>query len=234
MKRIVSLALVTGLFLSSCNLPNSSAPDPQIATSAALTVQAVIHVTPLASPTTAPTESVEATPIFSQPMASVGEVTNCRAGPGVNYERVTQILPNDTVEIVGFFSPNYWIVSTNLGLCWLPGEFTTPSGSIAVVPTVTAPLTPQGDIPQNVSLQKWDIFCNFQTSQANITIQWSDKDNETGYRIIRNGDLIAELPENTTQFIETISLLSGQSAGYAVVAFNASGSTSSSTITLSC
>ena len=107
-------------------------------TAAALTVESALK-TPLATPTLADTPEVVtggtqgATPQISTPslsgqaMASVGDVTNCRSGPGTNYERITQILPADQVPIIGFFPPNYWIVNTNLGQCWLSGEFTTPA-----------------------------------------------------------------------------------------------------------
>ncbi len=160
MKRILGLYLVVGLLISSCNLPAAGAPDPQIATAAALTVQAALDaVTPLASPTTsAPVASTStkaiSTPTYSQPMASVEDVTNCRKGPGKDYERVTQILPAESVKIIGFFSPNYWIVSTKDGECWLSGEFTTPVGSIAAVPTVSAPPTPEGGRPRQRHSQK--------------------------------------------------------------------------------
>jgi hypothetical protein len=235
MKRTAITILVIGLFISSCNLPAAGSIDPQIATAAALTVQAAVsgqNTTPLASPADAGTG---ATPTYSKPIASVGEVTNCRTGPGTNYERVTQLLPNESVDIIGFYPPNYWIVSSKAGPCWLSAEFTTPIGSFAVVPTVTAPATPAGNAPQNISWQKWDILCDYQTGSAEVTLRWSDKsESESGYRVTRNGDVIAELPANSTTFKETITLLSGQSVGYGVIGFNAIGSTSSSVITLNC
>ncbi len=201
MKKIFGLALVAGIIISSCNLPAAGTPDPQIVTAAALTVQAAINSSsntqPLASPTTVSVAAATtATPTYSKPFISVGDVTNCRTGPGVNYERVTQILPSDSVEIIGFFPPNYWIVSSSAGNCWVSGEFAT--------------------------------------DEANITILWTDKDGESGYRVLRNSEKVAELPENSAQFNETITLLSGQSVGYNIVAFNAIGSTSSSTVTLTC
>lgn len=234
MKRIIGMALVLSMLVSSCNLPG--APAPQAATAAALTLQAAINAPPTSEALASPTAggSVETTPTYSKPFASVGDVTNCRTGPGVNYERVTQILPADSVEIIGFFPPNYWIVSTSAGNCWVSGEFTTPVGSYASVPTITAPPTPQGGAPEKVSLQKWDISCNYETNEANVSIVWSDTDSESGYRILRNGEVVAELPENGDSYLETISLLSGQSVGYNVIAFNAIGSTSSSTVTLNC
>jgi hypothetical protein len=239
MKKILGLAIITGIILSSCNMPSAGAPDPQVATAAALTVQAAIDASsntqpPRASPTPKRVVAVTETPTYSKPMVSVGDVTNCRTGPGVNYERVTQILPETPVEIIGFYSPNYWVVSTSAGNCWVSGEFATPAGSYAVVPTVTAPATPQGESPDSISLQKWDIFCDYVNNEADVTIRWVDKDGETGYRVIRNNEQIAELAANSTEFKEKITLLTGQSVGYSVIVFNAAGSNNSKTITLSC
>jgi uncharacterized protein YgiM (DUF1202 family) len=237
MKRIIIFTLAIVLLLSSCNIPESASPESAeaVQTSAALTVEAVLK-TPLASPTgeSGGNSSTEITPTNSKPFASFEDVTNCRTGPGVNYERITQITPQDAVEIIGFYPPNYWVVMTDAGPCWVAGEFVTPSGSLATVPTVTAPPTPQGGAPDNVSLQQWNISCNYATNKADVSIRWTDKDNESGYRVFRNNEQVAELVANSTAFTETITLLSGQSVGYYIVAFNAVGDTSSKTITLSC
>jgi uncharacterized protein YraI len=241
MKKILMLSLVLGFFVSSCNMPTSGTVDPEIATAAAMTVQAALDATtPLASPTAnlslQSTATVAAsTPTFSQPMASVGDVTNCRTGPGKSYERVTQLAPGAPVQIVGFFSPNYWIVSTKDGECWVSGEFVTPSGSFAVVPTVNAPPTPQGGAPEAATFPKngWTFFC--YSGQADITLSWNDNaDTETGYRILRNSEVVAELPANSTYFSETISLLSGQNVGYQIQAYNQVGETNSSTASITC
>jgi hypothetical protein len=242
MKKILGLCLALGLLISSCNLPPVGTPDPQIATAAALTVQAALNaVTPLASPISinsgvgTATKAVS-TPTYSQPMASVGEVINCRKGPGTNYEKVTQLLPAESVKIIGFFSPNYWVVSTKDGECWLSGEFATPVGSFAAVPTVTAPPTPNGGAPKAATFPKngWAFFC-YPPSQADITLSWSDNaENESGYRILRNGDKVAELPANSSYFAETIDLRSGQSAGYQIQAYNESGESNSPVANITC
>lgn len=240
MKKIASLLLASFMLLSACNMPAaSSQPDISIATSAALTVEAALSQTiplpsPEATPAIAQTPVLESTPTFSQPLASFEDVTNCRTGPGVDYEKVTQIQPGFAVELIGFYPPNYWVVSTDKGPCWVAGEFVTPSGNYAAVPTVTLPPSAAGEAPQNVSLQKWDIFCNFATNEAEISIRWADQDGESGYRIVRNDEIIAELPAGTTEFKETINLGAGQSVGYYIIAFNALGSSQSKTITLSC
>jgi cold shock CspA family protein len=238
MKKILGLIFVLAILIASCNLPGSMSTDPQIATAAALTVQAAMDAqTPLASPTAAaaPTEALS-TPTYSQPMASVGDVTNCRSGPGTNYERVTQLRPGESVNIVGFFSPNYWVVSSKDGECWLSGEFATPVGSFAAVATVTAPPTPKGGAPDIPSFKKdngWTFFCKGD-GQTDITLSWADVDNEAGYRILRNGDKVAELPADSSYFAETITLLAGQSVGYQVQAYNSAGETNSSTAKMTC
>jgi hypothetical protein len=238
MKKIVMLTIIVGVLISSCNLPALGESDSQISTAAAQTVQAVLNTAPDAAPLASATpDGSVTTPTFSQPMASVGEVTNCRSGPGTNYERISQILPTDQVRIVGFFSPNYWVVSTKDGECWLSGEFATPSGSFAAIPTVTAPPTPKGGAPEAATFLKvngWTFFC-YGPGQADITLSWNDKaNNETGYRILRNGEIITELPADSTYFSETIALLSGQSVGYQIQAYNPTGETNSAIATITC
>ena len=168
-------------------------------------------------------------------MASVGDVTNCRKGPGKNYERVTQIMPLESVKIIGFFPPNYWVVSTKDGDCWLSGEFTTPIGSFAAVPTVTAPPTQQETHPKQQHSPKTAGHFSATAGQADITLTWNDNaNNESGYRIVRNGEKVAELPANSTYFAETIDLLSGQNVEYQIQAYNQAGETNSPTAKITC
>jgi hypothetical protein len=240
MKKILTLVLAIGLLLSACNLPASGATDQEISTAAAMTVQAALDTaaTPLASPT-APavrpaTTQLPSTPTLSQPMVSVQDVTNCRKGPGTSYERVTQIMPLESVKVVGFYSPNYWVVSTRDGECWLSGEFITPSGNLAAVPTVTAPPTPLGGGPQPATFPKngWTFYC--YGGKADITLNWNDNaDNETGYRVLRNGEKVTEFPANTTSFAETIALLAGQTVHYEIQAYNEVG-TSDLSVDITC
>jgi hypothetical protein len=242
MNKTMMLSLVIGIFISSCNMPSSGGTDPEVATAAAQTVEAAIQAaTPLASPTlpkpatTQAAASISITPTFSQPMASVGDVTNCRKGPGTGYESVTQLVPGEAVQIVGFYPPNYWVVSSKNGECWLSGEFATPVGSFAVVPTVNAPPTPLGGAPEAATFPKngWTFYC--YSGQADITLSWNDNANtETGYRILRNGEVAAELAANSTYFAETIPLLSGQNVGYQIQAHNEVGTANSSTASITC
>jgi uncharacterized protein YraI len=251
-KAIIIYLLAAGLVLSSCNLPEDrAASQEQVMTAAALTVQAALAAPPQASATasapavvevTTPvieTPSVSSSPTtsdLSTPMASVGDVVNCRSGPGKSYKVVTQLVAGQQVQIVGFLPPNYWIVSSQLGDCWLSGEFATPSGNIAAVPTVTAPPTPQGVKPEAPTFPKngWTFFC-YGPGSADITLTWNDKaNNETGYKIFRNSELVIDLPANSTNFAETIALNSGQTVNYQIQAYNEIGESVSASANITC
>ncbi|MBI5965743.1 MAG: SH3 domain-containing protein [Chloroflexi bacterium] len=253
-KSIFVYMLVAGLILASCNLPEDRADtQEQIMTSAAMTVQSAL-TTPLASPTAStpivivegatpamitPTISTTLTSTPSSletPMANVGDVINCRSGPNKSYQVIAQLLPNQQVQIIGFLPPNYWVVKSQLGDCWLSGEFATPSGNIAAVPTVTAPPTPEGAKPEAPTFPKngWTFYC-YGPGSADITLTWNDKaNNETGYRIFRNSELVIDLPANSTNFTETIALNTGQTVSYQIQAYNEIGETLSSVASITC
>ena len=253
-KNIFVYLLVVGLILSSCNLPGDPAESQeQIMTAAAMTVQSAL-LTPLASPTastpmvdnagntpvgtTPPVNSptVSTTPTNSSletPMASVSDVINCRSGPSKSYKVITQLVPNQKVQIIGFLPPNFWVVSTQLGDCWLSGEFATPSGNVAAVPTVTAPPTPEGDKPDAPTLKNWTYNCA-AIGQTDVVLTWNDKANdETGYRIFRNNELAADLPANSTNFSETIPS-SGANVVYQIQVYNLIGESSLSVSVTTC
>jgi hypothetical protein len=116
-------------------------------------------------------------------------------------------------------------------------ELATPSVNFSVVPTVTAPPTPQGGAPDAPTFPKkggWTWFCD-GTGNTEVTLNWNDNaDRETGYRVYRNGELVMELPANTTTFNENIPYPGEQGLTYIVEAFNEAGGASGSTEALFC
>jgi hypothetical protein len=236
------ILLILSVFgITACNLPSAEQvlPPGDVQTAAALTVEALIH--PLASttiptallpdispPTTsAPTGTI--TPTYSTPILSVFEQTNCRTGPGQDYEVVFTYLPNKKLEIIGRYDPgNFWLVKSNespTGECWLWGEYVDVTGSYWVVSSVTPPPTKSPAPPDAPSLQKWDFFCNSVTGEMNVTIVWKDNaTDEIGYRVIRDSGVASELPANSSTYTETILLSSGESVTYIIEVYNAAGS----------
>ncbi len=240
MKKIFTQIFIASILLiSSCSLPAQQAPsDSEISTAAALTVQAMLAAaTPLATPTASETPEPPATATATQPpMISVEGVTNCRAGPGTNYDRVAQLVPGQAVEIIGFFPSNYWIVKTANGECWVSAEFATPSGDFGSVPRVDAPPTPFGGAPNAPSFGKngWTWFC-YGSGEVDVELNWKDNsDNEKGFRVYRNEELVLELPAGATYFKETITYPGGQGLQYRVEAFNEAGGNSVFTQVLFC
>ena len=126
------------LAILACNAPIANAPQesaPEIQTAAAQTLQviftksvtatvqqSIIAATTL-SATVSPTAAGTITPTYSVPMLTVREQTNCRTGPGQDYEVVFTYLSGKKLEIVGRYDPeNYWLVKSAespSGVCWL-------------------------------------------------------------------------------------------------------------------
>jgi hypothetical protein len=253
--KITLTAIVLVLGMLACNLPGSEPPlsvDDQAATIIAATLQAGNEngadvpvtatssqtqavTTPSATSTSGPTPTI--TPTFSTPMLTVIQQTNCREGPGQDYEVVFTYMPNAKLVILGRYEPeNYWLVKSEYsptGSCWLWGEYVEVKGSYWAVPSVTPPATSTPKPPQAPSIQNWEFSCS--VGQMTITIEWADRsNNETGYRVLRDGKAIIELPPNSTFFSETIALQSGDSAEYIIQVFNSTGEVNSAPMNLTC
>ena len=246
------------LLTSACNLPGTatllSVNDlAATAIAATLTEQARnsgdVPITATNSPapdltpshTQTPSLTLTITPTFSTPMLTVRGQTNCRTGPGQDYEVVFTYLPNAKLIILGRYDiENYWLVKSDespTGSCWLWGEFVEVSGSYWVVSSVTPPPTSTKPPPNAPTFQGWDYTCTFNgiNNDLDVVLIWSDKsNNETGYRFFRDGGLVADLPANTTSYTDSIAVDSGQGATYRIEAYNTTGTASTSTISISC
>lgn len=250
--RLATLALVGAML--ACNLPGTApslSVNEQAATAIAATLNAQtqdvsdVPITATRSKTARPSATVTAatavtltiTPTFSTPQLTVLESTNCREGPGQDYEVVFTYLPNKKLNILGRYDPtNYWLVKSDessVGQCWLWGEYVELTGSYWVVPSVTPPATATLAPPQAPSIQRWEYFCS--VGQMTITIEWLDRaTNETGYRVLRDGQSVADLPANSTSYSETIPMEAGDSAEYYLQVFGPGGTTNANVGKLTC
>jgi uncharacterized protein YraI len=255
MRKLIPITIC--LLLAACSLPLTTTPlttnptediNNQAATLVAMTLNALAtptqelqENTPLPTPTlgTTRTPTPTITPTYSVPMLTVNEPTNCRTGPGQSYDLLFTLLPGASVEIVGSYpTNNYWTVKVQ-GLnepCWMWGEYATTSGSVWTVPTVVPPPTTTASPPTAPGIASWDYLCGYSSGpNATVNLKWTDRsDDESGYRIYRNDQLVTELPANTTAFTEVIDVEAGQTITYRIEAFNSAGSSSSSSISFSC
>jgi len=252
--RTVFTSIILIISLTACNLPSNAqsiSVNDQAATIIAATLQeglrngadipitATLSATPTKTVTATSGPTVTITPTYSTPTLIVREQTNCRTGPGQDYEVVFTYLPNKKLEILGRYDPgNFWLVKSSespSGQCWLWGEYVEVAGSYWVVVSVTPPPTATKAPPNAPSVQKWDFFCSTATGQMEATITWTDKaSDETGYRVIRDEGVAAQLPPNSTKYNETILLGSGESVTYYIEVYNSAGSTRSAPIKLTC
>lgn len=239
------------LLLTACNAPLTSPEDEtdlnnQAATLVAMTLSAMATPTftntslptPTLSITRTPTPTI--TPTYSTPMLKINEATNCRNGPGQSYDILFTFNPGATVEIVGYYpTNNYWTVKVQ-GRdepCWVWGEYATASGSQWAVPTVNPPPTTTASPPTAPSIANWEYLCGYSGSGPNVTvtIEWADRaDDESGYRIYRNGESVAELPPNSNSYTEVVDVTSGENLTYLVEVVSSAGATRSSPINFSC
>lgn len=251
---LTSLVLIT--ILVACNMPQADQVPPpgEVQTSAALTVEALLtplqatatvrpqetqaflpEATDTLPPTTGATGTI--TPTFSVPMLRVLEQTNCRTGPGQDYAIVHTYLQWKELEIVGAYpQEDYWLVKSPespTGQCWLWGGYVEVKGSYWVVSSVTPPPTATKAPPTAPSIQEWTFSCN--VGQVTVSIKWTDRaTDESGYRVIRDDQAVAELPADSKSYAETIPYTSGDQFVYFIEVYNVTGPVRSSPMQFSC
>lgn len=251
--------IVLSLAVSACNLPSStpapagSSGDEQVGTGVAQTMESLEAQPPTETkaPTNTPTKSpptltatatstATPTPTYALPILSFEGDTNCRSGPGLNYEIIGTYIEGEKAEILGKHpSENFWVVKSPYGEgdCWVVGDYASASGSYLVVPTMTPPPTNTPSPPTAPTLQEYNYACNWDGSNTNMTMTmtWNDwANNESGYRIYRNGVLIIDLGTNTTTYVDIVVVNLTQTVTYAIEAYNSSGVSGQATFSASC
>jgi hypothetical protein len=144
------------------------------------------------------------------------------------------------VEIVGQYpQDNYWIVKMpdSGGTCWAWGQFATVSGSSWVVPTLQVPPTRTPAPPEAPSGLRYEYFCTFNgvNTDIQVDLRWTDRsDGEEGFRVLRDGEVVAQLTPNTTTYSEVHDTEATTSVSYTIEVFRGEMTARSGTITFSC
>lgn len=209
------------LFLAACN------PTP-IATPQGTATSTLVPSTPTPSPT----------PI---PVAYVGGSVPCYSGPDKS-EIVVTLEITDDIQILGKDETGeFWIV-TKAGRdeqCWLESRFVTAEGELASLPVLAPTATPILPIPSTPQNFSGESTCKDEGvyNAAYAILTWDDVEYESGYKIYRVDELIAELGPNETSFIAIIEYFShSQNSGgttFVIRAFNDAGSSEGAEINVS-
>ncbi|HKY53992.1 MAG TPA: SH3 domain-containing protein [Anaerolineales bacterium] len=252
-RKLTLLGIILIFAIVGCNIPGGPQPsDSVIQTAAAQTLQVIltpsIAITGTVQQVPSPTPNTPApsatqggvatqTPTYSVPMLTVREQTNCRTGPGQDYEVIFTYLPGKELEILGRYEQdNYWLVKsdeTSIGNCWLWGEFVEVTGSYWTVPSVTPPPTSTQAPPQAPSIVEWRFDCS--SGLLMFTVSWIDRAvDESGYRVFRNEEAVAELAANSTSYTDTFDFTAGENVDYYLQVYSPFGSANSSVMRMVC
>lgn len=168
-KRIALFTWLSIFFVLSmaCSLPIAvTTPAPEIAIDVTFTSAAVIDInatltsiaftqtalqdpstpqqpTDLPSATLLPTRASTVAP--SVPVVMVSVDTNCRTGPGTNFNYLTALQVGEQAEVIGKYTvvnPTYWIIKKGTITCWLWGQYATVQGDTSTLPEMVSPPTP--------------------------------------------------------------------------------------------
>ena len=263
-RRVFLAVLILVLAMLACNLPsnntqstnNSSAPTSQpVDLSFALTLAVeTIQAATQQAQSGIPTPTVP--PPATAPTVAVSSATNCRTGPGVDYDLIMTLQPGISAEIIGKYTPaNYWIITYPGGggnSCWLWGQYAAITGDTDGLPEMTPPAPPPTptpaptapNAPKNLNLSCASVNTSHKVGnfwilswQWTVTFSWKDNSNdETGFYVYKNGSLLATLPANSNSVTDQFSVslfLNNTTWTYGVASYNNYGSSVTKNIVLS-
>jgi hypothetical protein len=224
MRKILTLSMIFVFMLSACNLNNNPGNDANLA--AASTIVALTLTAAAAQPVVlnSPVPADTATPSFTTLLLT--DNTNCRQGPGKNFSIVSVIAGGVSVQIVARSEDGkFWVVAApnNAGACWVSAEFGTASGNTNLLPIVTPAA---GESISGAPERPGSLYYNYSCNGGDVTttLTWADAaDNEDGYRLYRYGALIADLPANTTSYLDNVIVSPGATIEYSLEAYNGVG-----------
>jgi len=161
---------------------------------------------------------------------------NCRSGPGTEYPTITSLLAEEVLLIDGRSAvgrPQWWYVElTTGGFCWVSdstGEARGPLEDVRymLTPPTSTPQISAPEAPMRFRIADW--MCDVNKAVYRVTLDWVDAaSNEDGYRLYRNGQLIATLGANSTSYVDQPPL--GGPYTYTLEAYNVGGSSAQTSV----
>jgi len=152
-RNLIRITILIALTLTACGAPANTQVEPTTGPDLALTITAqalllqAVTQTALV-PTATPEPIFTSAPIItvtpSKVIVTVSANTNCRSGPGIDYDIVGALTIGQQTEVVGKSSTtNYWIINNPnaSGTCWLWGEHATITGDTAALQEYAVPPT---------------------------------------------------------------------------------------------
>jgi len=151
--RSTSLMLVLMFILAACGLPASATP----ASTSTPYATATSTVTP--SPTVIPSPTQAALTIRARDLP-----VNCRFGPGLVFEIVGIVKPNQSTRAIGRTSDGFWLNVQDPGnpggVCWVAVSAVETEGEVASLSVVNAPLVTVTNLTVRVEPSRITVACS--------------------------------------------------------------------------
>lgn len=236
-RKRVSLLFLLLIGILGCNIPRSAQAPTSVP---APLVTAVLS--PAASPTVSLLPTFTLVPSSSTPTVAatpsllLADATRCREGPGQTFPIVTVVPAGAQLPLLGQWGGEYWLVRLDNGkVCWLWGGAATPQGNLALLPSVTPPPTSTLAAPTTPQNLRYTYSCEYVSGSIQVTVSltWNETPRAEGYRLYRNGQLIAEV---TVPYFTDVTPVASLNTvlTYALEAFNAGGTSPQKSISFSC
>lgn len=214
-QQVIHTLILSALFLGAC--------QPAPSATAALTAPPV----PTSTSTVPP-------PTPFPPVVYVGGHVPCFAGPNADQNIVSSLEIGESPEIQGQDSSGeYWIINRKdgKGYCWLESRYSTVVGSLdsiavimptptAIPPVPAAPKNPTSEVKCQISDWPYVVY---------IFLNWENLEGERGYRVYRDGNLLAELGQDEVHYTDSLTRDDGWGRNrsmlipYQIEAFNETG-----------
>ena len=187
---------------------------------AGTTAAAIVIATPEATPTSGIILIVTPTAAPAPLIFTFLQNANCRKGPGTLYDVVTALTEGSVADALARNDLASWYriaVPDTDATCWVAGSTGEASGPIDGL-LVEAGL-PLPGAPGSLTIGQ--TTCTPNLNYFKVPLSWGDAGNETGYRLYRNGALLATLGANVTDYDDQAP--KGQDLAYTLEAFNKVG-----------
>ena len=225
-----------------CDIGAYELQPPFDVSPAATIIPGLVPVGPLSPTVPVPTPTSPPEPV-SAPMGTFRLTGYCRSGPGGVYGIVTSYTQGTQVALEGQNADGTWwwvLMPGGGGHCFASGSVLDLQGPTDSLPIIAAPPTPTTAPPSVTPTDtpippatpgKLVVANQVCTSQAyTVSLTWIDAaSNETGYRVYRDGNLIATLGANASSYTDSPPY--GGPYQYGVEAYNAAGASGRPTVT---
>jgi hypothetical protein len=234
--KLIGISLAAAFILTSCNfaaLPVAPSTNTVTTMASPTPVVPTATVTAGLSVTDTPTPISSATPVSTgtaTPTTQLTALVNpgmnayCRKGPGTYYFSITYLQAGNNYNVIGRDGlDTWWLVQVSANLtCWVGDPTSVTQGPVEQVPLLMPP-----PLPSSPSSFSNTSHCDPVLNTMTVSLTWVAAKGATGYRVYRNGTMIAQPGSNEISYKDNAPR--GVNLKYQIEAINDYGTSSRQT-----